>query len=198
MEQRTSYPRAIRPPRVPASKPAPAANVPDAQQGRERFTFFWQGPFSQWYPSRFEVDGVTYSHAEQYMMAEKARLFGDGEVLRMILSAKTPKEQKAMGRKVRGFDESLWNSMAKEIVKRGNIAKFSQNPDLLEKLLSTDGTTLVEASPYDTIWGIGLRADDPLAEDRATWRGSNWLGEILTEVREELRLVCDPFHTLRC
>ncbi|RYD66888.1 MAG: NADAR family protein [Sphingomonadales bacterium] len=152
----------------------------------ERFTFFWSGPFSQWHKSAFNLDGVVYNTAEQYMMAEKARLFRDHEACARILAATDPRDQKAIGRRVRDFDESRWNTAARDIVYRGNRAKFTTHRDLLTTLFNTQGTTLVEASPLDTIWGIGLAADDPDANDRTKWRGTNWLGEVLTNLRDTL------------
>jgi len=153
----------------------------------EKFTFFWSGPFSQWHPSPFQIDGVYYNCAEQWMMIEKARLFGDKETERKIMSAVMPRDQKEYGRQVRGFDKAKWDAAAREIVFRGSYAKYTQNEDLKRELLATEGTTLVEASPEDCIWGIGLRKDDPRAKNRATWRGTNWLGETLTKVREAIK-----------
>lgn len=152
----------------------------------EVFTFFWSGPFSQWFRADFTLDGVSYNCTEQYMMAEKARLFKDDKTLELILKSTNPKEQKALGRRVKDFEENIWNKHAKEIVKRGNVAKFSQNTYLLNMLEKTKGTTLVESSPYDKIWGIGLIDSDPRALKRSTWLGQNWLGEILTEIRKDL------------
>ena len=152
----------------------------------EKFTFFWNGPFSQWHRSNFIIDDATYMTAEQFMMAAKARLFGDTETLKEIMETTSPKEQKALGRKVANFDEGIWNSKARDLVYEGNHAKFSQDKDLLEKLFATKGTTLTEASPYDKIWGIGLAEGDPLTLHRITWKGKNWLGEVLTKVREDL------------
>ncbi|AHE57057.1 NADAR family protein [Sphingomonas sanxanigenens] len=152
----------------------------------EQFTFFWNGPFSQWHPSPFELDGLRYVTAEQYMMAGKARLFGDDETLDAIMATESPREQKALGRKVSDFDADRWNAHAKAIVLAGNRAKFTTHDDLLELLLATRGTTLVEASPFDRIWGIGLAEDHPDAGNRARWRGTNWLGEVLTDLRETL------------
>src|SRR5262245_43698308 len=141
---------------------------------REGFVFFWNGWPAQWHPSPFVLGGVRYSCCEQYMMAEKARLFGDQETLSKILAAETPREQKALGRQVKPFDEQRWNSVCREIVYQGNLAKFTQNEDLLALLLATGEKTLVEASPTDKIWGIGLDAKDRRATDPSQWRGKNW------------------------
>lgn len=153
---------------------------------RDGFVFFWNGWPSQWHPAAFTVDGVAYSCAEQFMMAEKARLFGDEETLASILAASSPREHKALGRRVKGFDGERWTAACREIVRRGNLAKFSQSPELLALLLATGSKTLAEASPTDRIWGIGLAAEDPRATDRSAWRGTNWLGEVLMQVRAEL------------
>lgn len=152
------------------------------------FTFFFTeaSPFSQWYPCRFEVDGVTFNCAEQYMMHGKAMLFGDETIAAEIIAAGHPRQQKALGRKVTGFDDSTWKRERMRIVKDGNRAKFTQNAELLAVLLETKGTTLVEASPYDKIWGIGLAEKDPRANDPTQWKGKNLLGIVLTELRDEL------------
>ena len=150
---------------------------------RGGFVFFWSGWPSQWHPAAFTVEGVRYACTEQFMMAEKARLFGDDEALRQILATDSPREHKALGRAVRGFDETRWADACREVVYRGNLAKFSQSPDLKALLLATGSQTLAEASPTDRIWGIGLAAEDPRATDRSAWRGKNWLGEALMRVR---------------
>ncbi|MBW5447656.1 DUF1768 domain-containing protein [Cohnella sp. CFH 77786] len=154
----------------------------------EKFTFFWrtESPFSQWHPARFEAAGIVFQCAEQYMMYEKAKLFGDEDVASQILRTNSPVEQKKLGRKVKSFDQAKWEAECKRIVYEGNYAKFTQNQALLQKLLQTAGTTLVEASPVDCIWGIGLAEDDPRSRHRKTWRGKNWLGEVLTQLREDL------------
>jgi len=154
---------------------------------RDGFVLFWHGWPSQWHPSPFELGGIRYSCCEQYMMAEKARLFGDQETLSKILAALTPKEQKAHGRRVKPFDEARWNSVCREIVYQGNLAKFTQNEDLKALLLATLDKTIAEASPTDNIWGIGLGAEDRRATDPSQWRGKNWLGEALMRVRRDLR-----------
>jgi ribA/ribD-fused uncharacterized protein len=155
---------------------------------QRRFTFFWRqgSPFSQWHPSGFMVEGVRYVCAEQYMMAGKARLFGDAEVLAEILKATSPKTHKALGRKVRGFDAAVWERERERIVYEGSRAKFTQNAELLRALLATAGTELVEASPMDRIWGVGLGEEDPRIQDPAKWRGLNLLGKVLTRLREDL------------
>ena len=132
------------------------------------------------------VDGCYYNCAEQFMMAEKARLFGDNEALKAILQAKDPKEHQAIGRRVHDFDQIRWDNAKEEIVKRGNEAKFGQNEHLLKLLLATVGTRLVEANPNDQVWGIGLADNHPDALDPKRWRGQNKLGDILTELRDRL------------
>lgn len=162
-----------------------------------RFLFFWghtppkdghinEACFSQWWNCRFEVDGVTYSCAEQYMMAEKARMFHDEKMLLNIMNAVHPKEMKAYGRAVRNFDQEIWQNGCYEIVRRGNLAKFSQNPELWAFLKSTRNRILVEASPRDRIWGIGMGKSNPDAELPIRWKGTNLLGFALTEVRDSL------------
>lgn len=152
----------------------------------EKFTFFWSGTFSQWHPSPFQIDNLWYNCAEQYMMAEKARLFKDDETLNKIMNTVMPDDQKRYGRMVKDFDQKTWSEHAKDIVFHGSYAKYTQNEDMKDELLATAGTTLVEASPEDTVWGIGLKKDNPAAQDRATWKGANWLGEVLTKVRNIL------------
>jgi len=152
----------------------------------EKFTFFWSGPFSNWHASPFEIDGVWYNCSEQWMMAEKARIFNDTATLAKIMASPDPKEQKAYGRLVQGFDKAKWDAVARDVVYKGCLAKFSQNPDLKAALLATEGTTMVEASPVDKIWGIGLKKDDPRVRDRSQWCGQNWLGQVLDRVRAEL------------
>ena len=146
------------------------------------------GPWvlSQWYPAKFEIDATTYPHAEAFMMAEKARLFGDHDTLARILDSPDPAQAKQLGRQVRGFYGSLWEAKRYEIVLRGNLAKFSQNEDLCRYLISTAPHVLVEASPNDTIWGIGLAAHHEGAERPSEWRGLNLLGFALEDVRSRL------------
>jgi len=153
-----------------------------------KYTFFFTeaSPFSQWYRCSFTVDGQVFNCAEQYMMWGKAMLFADAAVAAEILAADHPRQHKALGRKVKPYDEHQWRVNRERIVKDGNRAKFTQNPELRALLEETAGTEMVEASPYDKIWGIGLSATDPKAQDPTKWKGQNLLGKVLTELREEL------------
>jgi ribA/ribD-fused uncharacterized protein len=143
--------------------------------------------YSQWWPCRFEVDGQAFSSAEQFMMAGKARLFGDEETRAKILAVPDPGKVKALGRQVRGFDEAPWAAARFDLVTRGNLAKFGDDARLRAHLLASGDDVLVEASPLDAIWGIGLAADSPLAGDPAGWRGLNLLGFALVRTRAILR-----------
>jgi len=145
-----------------------------------------QSCFSQWWMQNFEVEGVRYLCAEQFMMAEKARLFNDSEMLESIMQTAFPKEMKAYGRAVRNFDQSIWDANCYQIVKNASKAKFTQNTELLEFLLGTRNRILVEASPRDRIWGIGMGKNNLDADNPLKWRGRNLLGFALTEVRDEL------------
>lgn len=150
----------------------------------DKFVFFYGGVFSQWFYHDMEIDGVTYNCAEQYMMAMKAKTFNDTASLEKIMGTFDPREQKAYGRKVQGFDADMWNCVAKNYVYKANLAKFSG--DLKQDLLETGDRELVEASPYDKIWGIGLGMDSKHLTDKTKWQGTNWLGETLMRVRDTL------------
>lgn len=161
------------------------------------FLYFWGhtpkrsnavGPhvFSQWFESDFSIDGTVYPSAEHYMMAAKAELFGDAEMREAIVRAPSPGEAKALGRKVRGFDSAQWDAHRLGIVTRGSIAKFDAQDDLRKYLLSTGDRVLVEASPVDPIWGIGLAHDDARAARPSQWQGLNLLGFALMAARAEL------------
>ncbi|MBD9704038.1 NADAR family protein [Streptomyces caniscabiei] len=141
---------------------------------------------SQWWPSPFTVDGVEYATAEHWMMAAKARLFGDPEAERKAVAASGPAQAKKVGRLVRGFDDAVWERERFGIVVEGSFHKFAAHADLRAFLLGTGGRVLVEASPLDRIWGIGLAADDERAMDPARWRGPNLLGFALMAAREHL------------
>ena len=135
---------------------------------------------------KFIVSGVSYNCVEQYMMAEKARLFGDRKAEEKIINSCEPSEQKLIGRTIMGFDDKLWISKSRDIVYKANKAKFTQNRDLMQVLLGTKDKYLAEAST-DKRWGIGLEENLARKIDRTQWPGTNWCGEILMRVRKELR-----------
>lgn len=164
---------------------------------RQKYVYFWghtpkhQGStdnscLSQWFPVQFTVDGLEFPTAEHFMMVKKAELFGDNGIVDEMLSSADPGKVKALGRKVKGFDHELWTKHRFEIVVQGNHAKFSQNKELKDFLLATNKRVLVEASPVDRIWGVGLSADDEQIEKPREWRGKNLLGFALMAVREQL------------
>ncbi len=164
---------------------------------KDDFIFFWghhkgkngvsKSCFSQWYPCLFTVDGQEYNCAEQYMMAQKAKVFGDEEVRNHILAETDQMTIKKLGRLVKNYDDSVWTERRFQIVVEGNLAKFSQNDDLRQFLLGTGDKIIVEASPKDRIWGIGFDEFAPEATNPALWNGENLLGFALMEVRDRLR-----------
>ncbi|GAB1856230.1 NADAR family protein [Flavobacteriaceae bacterium MHTCC 0001] len=168
------------------------------QKENIKYLFFWghtpgkdgsigKSCFSQWWIAPFEVEGIIYKTAEHWMMAEKARLFNDEKHLAEIIKCNSPAEAKKWGRKVTGFIPEKWDTHKYEIVKQGNIHKFSQNQELKAFLLNTKHCVLVEASPRDRIWGIGMGASNEKALNPNLWRGENLLGFALMEVRDEIK-----------
>jgi ribA/ribD-fused uncharacterized protein len=147
---------------------------------RVKFLFFWghqperdgrigSGCLSQWWSAQFAIDGLDFATAEHYMMWRKATLFGDDRAATQILAAPHPHAAKTLGRQVSGFDQRTWQEHRCDIVAAGNVAKFSQHPDLRRFLLGTGERVLVEASPVDAVWGSGLAATDPAATDPGRW-----------------------------
>lgn len=151
-----------------------------------KYCFFWSGPFSQWYKAPMQINGMTFNCCEQWMMYNKAIMFGDMETANAIMANSNPREQKMLGRQVKGFNDDIWMQTAFDIVVQGNMAKFSQNPDLLAYMIETKDLEIVEASPYDTRWGIGMYETDEGIEDPANWRGENLLGKAIMVARERL------------
>lgn len=149
-----------------------------------KYKFFWGGIFSNWYPSNFKIGVITYNCGEQFMMYQKASLFNDHETAAEILLEENPKYQKKLGRKVKNFNGDVWIDKCYDLVKFGLAEKFKQNPELLKYLLKYKGYQLVEASPFDRIWGIGYDEEDAL-ENIDDW-GTNLLGKMLTELSNEL------------
>jgi ribA/ribD-fused uncharacterized protein len=164
---------------------------------RQKFIYFWghrgradktvtKACFSQWWSSPFEVDGNIYASAEHWMMAEKARLFNADDIYAEILNTRSPRKAKALGRQIENFDAGVWDAQKYDIVVRGNYHKFTQNTELGTFLRDTGNRVLVEASPVDKIWGVGLAQDDPMIEKPSKWRGQNLLGFALMSVRDLL------------
>jgi len=143
--------------------------------------------FSQWWEADFTINGIVYKSAEHYMMAEKARLFKDEMILNKILKSKSPAAAKKLGRQINNFNDKLWNQKRYDIVKTANYHKFNQNEVLKTFLLQSKKRILVEASPVDKIWGIGLSVDDENALNPKKWKGLNLLGFALMEVRDMLQ-----------
>jgi ribA/ribD-fused uncharacterized protein len=172
------------------------------QQSKLEFLFFWghqpnrdgslsKSCLSQWWVSPFEVDGIVYKTAEHWMMAGKARLFNDHNIAKQIIETDSPAEIKKKGRLVAGFEPATWNKEKFNIVVAGNFHKFSGNKALSEFLLNTADSVLVEASPVDSIWGIGMAENDPSINNPPQWKGENLLGYALMEVRDKLRQAID-------
>lgn len=147
---------------------------------------FLKSFLSQWHRSDFELDGLKFCCAEQYMMYRKAQLFGDATIAEKIMSKSDPHDHKRLGQQVKNFDHDTWEAHKSEIAFTGNMAKFSQNAGLKKKLLATGNALLAEANVKDFIWGIGSSEDDPRVTDPSAWLGPNLLGEVLMKVREKL------------
>ena len=159
--------------------------------------YFWriESPYSQFHSANFTIKDTDYSCAEQFMMSSKARIFNDSKSLNGIMSTKIPAAMKRFGRGVSNFDQNIWKMCCRQFVQEGNIAKFSQNPYLLEELLSTEDRYLAEASPSDKVWGIGMAENNPQANNPSNWKGSNWLGEALNLVKFEFQtIICLIFN----
>lgn len=167
---------------------------------RLEYIFFWKAKpspdesvtkscLSQWWKSDFWAVADTYCCMEQFMMANKAELFEDTEIRRQILQCRDPKRMKALGRKVKNFEEAVWDEAKYPIVLNGNYLKFTQNPGLRKFLISTGESVIVEASPFDAVWGIHMGQEEEDILNPLKWRGENLLGFALMEVRDEIRRV---------
>lgn len=154
----------------------------------EKYTFFWKDKIAQWNMTPFkDHNGIIYNCAEQYMMARKAALFNDTESYIKIMISKDPADQQALGRTIKNFNQYIWDQNKEDIVFNGNFLKFTQNRHLLNVLMGTGNTILVEASEFDTIWGVGLAADNPDILHQHKWKGLNLLGITLMRVRAQLK-----------
>jgi ribA/ribD-fused uncharacterized protein len=156
----------------------------------DKYVFFWGSELSNWYECRvpfIKYKGITFFNSEQAFMWEKAVYFGDMEIAKKIVETSNPKENKKLGRQVKGFDVEKWSQVNFQFMVDVNYAKYSQSPRLKALLLSTEDKIIVEASPYDTIWGIGLHWEDDDVLDESKWKGQNLLGKALMMVRNEIR-----------
>jgi len=154
----------------------------------DEYVFFYGSIYSQWAKYDMVIDDIKYNCNEQYMMFKKASFFGDDVAKNKIMESQSPAEQKYWGRRVKKFDKDRWEVVARDIVFEANYAKFTQHEDLKKQLLETGDKVIVEASPYDCIWGVGLRASDPDILDEKNWRGKNWLGIAIMKVRDSIKL----------
>jgi len=155
-------------------------------KSNETHIFFWNGIYSNWYPAKFSYKGNEFENSEQAFMWEKANFFGDYKIANIVLETPEPRENKKLGRRVKNFNSFKWDQVSKNFMYDVNKSKFEQNPGLKAQLLQTDGKDLVEASPYDKIWGIGMTEDDAVGVTPNEWLGKNYLGEVLTKLRKDL------------
>ncbi|PCJ96814.1 MAG: GTP cyclohydrolase [Hyphomicrobiales bacterium] len=153
----------------------------------KEYIFFTGGTYSNWCHSPFQINGIRFDCVEQYMMYEKAMLFDDIEAANMIMRTLNPSRQKAIGRSVRNYNETVWASKRFEIVLEGILQKFLQNKHMKEELLLSGNKHIVEAAPWDNIWGIGMADSHPDILDESKWRGKNLLGKAIMVVRDILR-----------
>lgn len=153
----------------------------------DKYVLFWNGIYSNWYPCTFVYKGITFNCSEQAMMWEKAMTFGDEHHAKVILSTDDPQVQKKAGRLIENYDNEKWEEVRYQLVVDILVQKFEQNEVLLDELISTGNKILVEASPYDVIWGIGLGEQDPKALNESAWRGQNLLGKAVMDVRKLLK-----------
>lgn len=144
------------------------------------------GFLSNWYKSKFTVDGVQYTSMEQYMMHQKALTFNDVEIARQILNETNPARIKRFGREIRGYNDTIWNGVRQIVVYSGLMEKFRQSNELNKLLFDTEDAILAECAVQDRIWGIGLSMSDPDRFDINRWRGQNLLGFSLMKVRETI------------
>lgn len=149
----------------------------------DKYVFFWGGEFSQWYVTSFiDCEDNEFISAEQFMMYHKAKVFDDVEMMQKIMASEDQSEIKGFGRLVKNFDETVWNNVKQDIVLLGNLYKFGQNVQLRRLITIYSDHMFVEASPYDKIWGIGMKATHPDASDPSKWRGQNLLGKTIDMV----------------
>jgi ribA/ribD-fused uncharacterized protein len=160
----------------------------------ETYICFWKpnetnGYLGNWYNSPFTIDNIQFINSEQYFMWRKLKEFDpdNDQLEKELLKSTNSAEMKAIGQQVKNYKDKVWATIRYDVMKTGLLQKFIQNPHLLTKLLNTKDAILVEASPRDKIWGIGLNAEHAMSVGKENWPGENLLGKCLMEVREMLK-----------
>ena len=176
----------------------------------DKHVAFWGSAFSNFYPcefklergfkdyfevsslinnTTFDIPDFIWKSSEQCFMAYKALMFEDIENLFKIINSETPEQAKKIGRKIKNFDDEIWSMSRKVWMERAVYAKFSQNEDLKEFILSPEfeGKDFVEGSPFDGVWGVKMDYRNPDIDNPENWNGENLLGKVLNEVRKELK-----------
>jgi len=146
--------------------------------------YFWNSMFSNWFPAKFEYKGHDFANSEQAFMWEKALFFKDHKIADQVLNTPNPAQNKALGRRVKNFNDYKWSLASYDIMVEVNMAKWVM---MKQDLLDTGNKILVEASPVDPIWGVGLGPKDPKVLDEKNWKGQNLLGKALMEVRDKIK-----------
>ncbi|VTU42571.1 MULTISPECIES: NADAR family protein [unclassified Variovorax] len=156
---------------------------------RTEIVTFWgaQSPLSNWNIGKFTSRGIDFNCSEQLMMYRKAELFGDATSMAAILVEPDPREQKALGRAVSGFVKPIWDAASEAVLFEGLFDKFTQVASAHGVLMASEEKLIIEASPTDRLYGVGLAAYDPRILDTETWRGANRLGYLLMRVRSAIR-----------
>lgn len=158
----------------------------------EEYVLFLNSVYSQWYPCQFkDKEENTFKNAEQFMMYHKFKCL-EPENAYKILEIHNPRLIKQMGRNIIKYDEVKWSNIREQVVTLGNYYKFTQNPNLLDILLEHQNKTIVEASPEDKIWGIGLWENDARCLNRESWLGLNLLGISIMSARNMIQNNINP------
>ncbi len=162
--------------------------INDESRTTDSHIYFWNGIYSQWHTThnQFTENGIQYPNAEKYMMMEKAKVFGATDIYDKMKEVDSPRTIKALGREIKNFSDKVWDEHKMEVVARASFLKFSQNPDLLRQLIADKDKTLVEASPVDKVWGIGLHYDDDKVLNESDWNGQNLLGKCIMIARNKI------------
>ena len=154
-----------------------------------KLDIFFEGDFTQDEKSDFEIKDISYMGVDQYLLANRAKLFKDQEMLERIMESKSIRQAKLFGRKIRNFNQDKWDKHKLNMSYVANLCKFQQDENLKFKLLETEDKILVYANVYDSVWGVGKKITDLDIRNPHSWKGENLLGFILMKVRDDLRKV---------